>query len=306
MRQTAKTAQPKVAPAARVSSAGVVGRNGRQSRDGDTLRRYLSEIGRVPLLTAQDEVRLAKLVEKKDMSAKNELVEANLRLVVSIAKRYSRSGLTLQDLIQEGNLGLIRAVEKFDWRKGFKFSTYATWWIRQAITRAIANQARTIRVPAHMLETIKKVKRAQKGLRQENGCEPTVEEIAKQMKLSPKRVNNVLEWARETVSLDSPIGSEDSSDLFDMIEDESSLEPLDQVSELLARDDVQAVLNMLDDRERKVLELRYGLDGQSPMTLDDVGMEFGVTRERVRQIECRTLRKLKRSKQSGCLDGAVD
>ncbi len=306
MRSQTKASPYKNTPVVKTQKVGRRERTSRSSSDGGTLRKYLSEIGRVHLLTADDEVRLAKLAEKKDMAAKNELIEANLRLVVSVAKRYSGSGLTLQDLIQEGNLGLIRAVEKFDWRKGFKFSTYATWWIRQAITRAIANQARTIRVPAHMLETIKKVQQMQRDLLQEKGCEPTAEEIAKKVKLTPQRVNKVLEWARETVSLDCPVGGEDGSDLFDMVEDGSMLEPLDEVSELLARDDVQAVLSMLDDRERRVLELRYGLDGNSPMTLGDVGSEFGVTRERVRQIECKTLRKIKRSKQSNCLNGASE
>ncbi len=304
MRSQTKAPPNSSTPVVEAQKLGVRENGHRRSGDGDTLRKYLSEIGRVSLLTAEDEVRLAKQAEKKDMAAKNEMIEANLRLVVSVAKRYSGSGMTMQDLIQEGNLGLIRAVEKFDWRKGFKFSTYATWWIRQAITRAIANQARTIRVPAHMLETIKRVQQMQRSLLQEKGCEPTAEEIAKKMKVTPDRVSKVLEWAREAVSLDCPIGGEDGSDLFDLVEDESMIEPLDEVSEMLARDDVQAVLAMLDDRERKVLELRYGLDGKAPMTLDDVGSEFGVTRERVRQIECRTLRKIKRSKQSSCLNGS--
>ena len=269
----------------------------------DALRQYLSEIGSVPLLTASDEVRLAKLAEKKSMAAKNEMVEANLRLVVSIAKRYSGSALKLQDLIQEGNLGLIRAVEKFDWRKGFKFSTYATWWIRQAITRAIANHARTIRVPAHMLETIKKVKQVQRELLQENGREGTVKEIAKKMEFSPRRVSKVLEYARDTVSLDSPIGGEEDSDLFDMVEDESTLGPMDETSRSIETQDIRVALAMLDERERRVIELRYGLYGQAPMTLDDVGTEFGVTRERVRQIESKTLRKIRLSEQSGQLNG---
>ncbi len=305
MRSQTKASPHKKTPVVKAKKVGNRKGTPRGVGEGNTLRKYLSEIGLVHLLTAEDEVRLAKLAEKKDMAAKNELIEANLRLVVSVAKRYSGSGLTLQDLIQEGNLGLIRAVEKFDWRKGFKFSTYATWWIRQAITRAIANQARTIRVPAHMLETIKKVQQMQRSLLQKKGCEPTAEEIAKKMKLTPDRVSKVLEWSREAVSLDCPIGGEDGSDLFDLVEDESMIEPLDEVSDLLARDDVQAVLAMLDERERRVLELRYGLDGKAPMTLDDVGSEFGVTRERVRQIECRTLRKIKRSKQSSCLNGAT-
>ncbi len=303
MRTTTKTSKKVAVPILKKSKKGQERWANPRRGNADTLRQYLSEIGRVPLLTAGDEVRLAKRAEKKDMAAKNELVEANLRLVVSIAKRYSGTALTMQDLIQEGNLGLIRAVEKFDWRKGFKFSTYATWWIRQAITRAIANHARTIRVPAHMLETIKKVKHVQRELLQENGRDPTVMEIADKLEFSPRRISKVLEYARDTVSLDSPIGGEEDSDLFDMVEDESTLGPMDEVSKTIETRDIRVALAMLDERERRVLELRYGLNGQTPMTLDDVGSEFGVTRERVRQIESKTLRKIRISEQSGQLNG---
>jgi RNA polymerase primary sigma factor len=259
----------------------------------DSVRMYLKEIGKVPLLSAEQEVALAKRIERRDMAAKRRLVEANLRLVVSIAKRYVGRGMLFLDLIQEGNLGLIRAVEKFDYRKGFKFSTYATWWIRQAITRAIADQARTIRVPVHMVETINKLIRVQRQLLQDVGREPTAEEIAAEMGTTPQKVREILKISQEPVSLESPVGDEDDSQLGDFIEDEDATMPVEAVSEIMQREELGHVLGTLTHRERKVIELRFGLKGEHPKTLEEVGQTFGVTRERVRQIEAKTLAKLK-------------
>jgi RNA polymerase primary sigma factor len=258
----------------------------------DSLRLYLRAIGRVQLLTAEREVALAKRIERGDLYAKQEMVEANLRLVVSIAKGYLGRGLSFLDLIQEGSLGLIRAVEKFDYRKGYKFSTYATWWIRQAITRAIADQARTIRIPVHMVETINRLSRVQRQLLQDLGREPTVAEIAKELEVTPERVREIQKVAQEPISLETPVGEDEDSELGDLIEDGAIQSPADQVSKLLRREELESVLNQLTDRERKVLELRFGLRGEEPRTLEEVGQRFGVTRERIRQIEAKTLTKL--------------
>jgi RNA polymerase primary sigma factor len=269
----------------------------------DAVRSYLKSIGRVKLLTKEDEVRLAKRIEMNDMSAKNALIEANLRLVVSIAKRYTGRGLTLLDLIQEGNLGLIRAVEKFDWRRGFKFSTYATWWIRQGITRALADQSRTIRIPVHMVERMNRVQRVRRSLLQKNGREPTPEEIAVQVEMSADQVEEILELGKEPVSLETPVGSgEGDARLADFIEDEQHDAPLETVSNSLRNADLEQALRTLQWRERRVLELRYGLSSEEPMTLEAIGSEVGVTRERVRQIESRTLAKLKNSREGKRLE----
>ena len=273
----------------------------------DSVRLYLKKIGKVRLLTREDEVRLAQRAERNDMSAKNALVEANLRLVVSIAKRYTGRGLTLLDLIQEGNLGLIRAVEKFDWRRGFKFSTYATWWIRQAITRALADQSRTIRIPVHMVERMNRVARVRRALLQKNGREPTPEEIAAELDMPPARVEEALKVGQEPVSLETPVGSEEGdASLADFIPDASIDRPLEIVANRLREADVQAALESLPWRERRVLELRYGLAGEGPMTLEEIGTQVGVTRERVRQIESKTLLKLKNSGEAGRLEGTAD
>jgi RNA polymerase primary sigma factor len=265
----------------------------------DAVRSYLKSIGRVKLLTKEDEVRLAKRVEANDMSAKNQLIEANLRLVVSIAKRYTGRGLTLLDLIQEGNLGLIRAVEKFDWRRGFKFSTYATWWIRQGITRALADQSRTIRIPVHMVERMNRVGRARRSLIQKHNREPSSEEIAREVDMSTSQVEDILELGREPVSLETPVGpSEGETRLADFIEDDASDAPIEQVSSAMRQRDLEAALRSLQWRERRVLELRYGLSSEEPMTLEAIGSEVGVTRERVRQIESKTLSKLKNSREA--------
>jgi RNA polymerase primary sigma factor len=265
----------------------------------DAVRNYLKSIGRVRLLTKDDEVRLAKRVEANDMDAKNQLIEANLRLVVSIAKRYTGRGLTLLDLIQEGNLGLIRAVEKFDWRRGFKFSTYATWWIRQGITRALADQSRTIRIPVHMVERMNRVGRARRALIQKNNREPTPEELAREVEMSPEQVEDILELGREPVSLETPVGpAEGETRLADFIEDDASEAPIEQVSSTMRHRDLEAALRSLQWRERRVLELRYGLSSEEPMTLEAIGSEVGVTRERVRQIESKTLSKLKNSREA--------
>jgi RNA polymerase primary sigma factor len=274
----------------------------------DAVRMYLKSIGRVPLLTKEDEVRLAKRVEQNDMSAKNHLIEANLRLVVSIAKRYTGRGLTLLDLIQEGNLGLIRAVEKFDWRRGFKFSTYATWWIRQAITRALADQSRTIRIPVHMVERMNRVSRVTRNLAQSLGREPTIEEIANQVEMSPGQVEDILKLGQEPVSLEAPVGADGDGDarLGDFIEDDQEGRPLELVADKLREASLQQALQSLPWRERRVLELRYGLSPAGPMTLEDIGAQVGVTRERVRQIESRTLSKLKLSKDADRLRGDQD
>jgi RNA polymerase primary sigma factor len=266
----------------------------------DAVRSYLKRIGKVRLLTKDDEVRLAKRVEMNDMAAKNALIEANLRLVVSIAKRYTGRGLTLLDLIQEGNLGLIRAVEKFDWRRGFKFSTYATWWIRQGITRALADQSRTIRIPVHMVERMNRVGRVRRALLQKNGRDPTPEEIAAEVEMPPSQVEEILELGREPVSLETPVGAGEGGEsrLADFIEDEASGAPLDLVSAGMREQDLEEALRSLQWRERRVLELRYGLSSGEPMTLEAIGSEVGVTRERVRQIESRTLSKLKNSREA--------
>jgi RNA polymerase primary sigma factor len=253
---------------------------------------YLKEIGRVKLLTAQQEVSLAKRIERGDIRAKHELTEANLRLVVSIAKRYHTDGMGFLDLIQEGNLGLIRAVEKFDYRKGHKFSTYATWWIRQAITRAIADKARTIRIPVHMVEKINKLIRVQRQLLQNMGREPTPEEIAAQMSMTDVEIREILRISQTTVSLETPIGEEEDSELGDFIEDEDAVRSFDAVALQLDKDGVNEALSMLPYRERKVIELRFGLKGEHPRTLEEVARRFGVTRERIRQIEAKALAKL--------------
>ncbi len=258
----------------------------------DPVRMYLKEIGRVKLLTAQQEVSLAKRIERGDIRAKHELTEANLRLVVSIAKRYHTDGMSFLDLIQEGNLGLIRAVEKFDYRKGHKFSTYATWWIRQAITRAIADKARTIRIPVHMVEKINKLIRVQRQLLQNMGREPLPEEIAAEMSMSDAEIREILRISQTTVSLETPIGEEEDSELGDFIEDEDAVRSFDAVASQLDKDGVNEALNMLPYRERKVIELRFGLKGEHPRTLEEVAKRFGVTRERIRQIEAKALAKL--------------
>ena len=298
----------------------------------DPVRLYLKEIGKVPLLTAELEVDLAKAVEaglfaaeklaepglpqalRRDLElvqlqgvlAKRHLVEANLRLVVSIAKRYVGRGMLFLDLIQEGNLGLIRAVEKFDYTKGFKFSTYATWWIRQAITRAIADQARTIRIPVHMVETINKVVRLQRQMLQDLGREPTPEELSEQLDLSPLKVRDILKLAQEPVSLDTPIGEADDSHLGDFIEDSDAVVPGEAASFLMLKEQLASVLHELGDREKKVIELRYGLTDGRARTLEEVGQEFGVTRERIRQIESKTLLKLRHPSRAAKLRDYLD
>jgi len=264
----------------------------------DPVRMYLKEIGRVPLLTAEEEVELAKRIEAGDEDAKRRLAEANLRLVVSIAKRYVGRGMLFLDLIQEGNLGLIKAVEKFDYRKGYKFSTYATWWIRQAITRAIADQARTIRIPVHMVETINKLIRVQRQLLQELGREPTADEIATEMGIDEEKVRDILKIAQEPVSLETPIGEEEDSHLGDFIEDEEALAPAEAASYSLLKEQLEDVLDTLTDREEEVLRLRFGLDDGRARTLEEVGKVFGVTRERIRQIEAKALRKLRHPSRS--------
>jgi RNA polymerase primary sigma factor len=306
---------------------------GRTSPTSDPVRMYLKEIGRVPLLTAAEEVDLAKRVEaglfaseklttKHDLSvtfehelelieregqlAKKRLIEANLRLVVSIAKRYVGRGMLFLDLIQEGNLGLIRAVEKFDYTKGYKFSTYATWWIRQAITRAIADQARTIRIPVHMVETINKLIRIQRQLLQDLGREPTPEEIGQEMELPPERVREIQKLAQEPVSLETPIGEEEDSNLGDFIEDSDAIVPIDAASFILLQEQLDAILHTLSEREKKVIQLRFGLTDGHPRTLEEVGKEFGVTRERIRQIESKTLSKLRHPSRSQKLRDYLD
>jgi RNA polymerase primary sigma factor len=272
----------------------------------DPVRLYLREIGRVRLLTAAEEVSLAKRIERNDMEAKASLIEANLRLVVSVAKRYVGRGLSFLDLIQEGNLGLIRAVEKFDYRKGYKFSTYATWWIRQAITRAIADQARTIRVPVHMVETINRLSRVQRQLVQDLGREPTVEELAKELELTPDKVREIRKVAQEPVSLETPVGEDDDSELGDLLEDDGVQGPSDAVTGRLRHEELERLLESLSGRERKIIELRFGLNGEEPRTLEEVGRRFGVTRERIRQIEAKTLAKLKSDGDSERLRSFLD
>ena len=266
----------------------------------DPVRMYLKEIGKVPLLSADEEIELAKRMEEGDVEAKKRLSEANLRLVVSIAKRYVGRGMQFLDLIQEGNMGLMKAVEKFDYRKGFKFSTYATWWIRQAITRAIADQARTIRIPVHMVETINKLIRIQRQLLQDLGREPLPEEIGAEMDMPTKKVREILKIAQEPVSLETPIGEEDDSHLGDFIEDQDATSPADHAAYEMMKKQLENVLDTLTDREENVLRLRFGLDDGRTRTLEEVGKVFGVTRERIRQIEAKALRKLRhpsRSKQ---------
>ena len=277
-----------------------------KTASNDPVRMYLREIGKVPLLTAEQEVSLAKRIERGDMAAKNQLIQANLRLVVSIARRYANRGLTLLDLIQEGNLGLIRAVEKFDYRRGFKFSTYATWWIRQAVSRALADQARTIRIPVHMVETINKLIRVQRQLLQDLGREPTPEEIATDMGLTPEKVREIQKISQEPVSLENPVGDEGDSQLGDFIEDEQSVAPSDAVGELMQGEDLARVLELLTSRERRVLEMRYGLTDGRPHTLEEVGVKFGVTRERIRQIEAKTLAKLRAYREARSLRDFVE
>jgi len=264
----------------------------------DPVRMYLKEIGRVPLLSPEEEVELARSMEEGDIEAKRRLAEANLRLVVSIAKRYVGRGMLFLDLIQEGNLGLIKAVEKFDYRKGYKFSTYATWWIRQAITRAIADQARTIRIPVHMVETINKLIRVSRQLLQELGRDPNPEEIAKEMNISEDKVREIMKIAQEPVSLETPIGEEEDSHLGDFIEDQEARAPAEEASFTLLREQLDEVLKTLTDREQRVLRLRFGLDDGRARTLEEVGQKFGVTRERIRQIEAKTLRKLRHPSRS--------
>ncbi len=260
----------------------------------DPVRMYLKEIGRIPLLTREEEIRLAQRAEAGDLKAKEKLTASNLRLVVSIAKKYIGRGMTFLDLIQEGNKGLIRAVEKYDWTKGFKFSTYATWWIRQAITRAIADQARTIRIPVHMVETINKLMRTSRKLMQDLGREPTPEEIGEAMEMDPDKVREILKISQNTTSLESPVGeSDDDSVLGDFIADDRQISPYEATSQQMLRENVEEVLSALSDREAKVLRMRFGLSGNKMMTLEEVGQKFGVTRERIRQIEAKALRKLK-------------
>ena len=264
----------------------------------DPVRMYLKEIGKVPLLSAEEEIELAKRMELGDMVAKQRLAEANLRLVVSIAKRYVGRGMLFLDLIQEGNLGLIKAVEKFDYRKGYKFSTYATWWIRQAITRAIADQARTIRIPVHMVETINKLIRVSRQLLQELGREPSPEEIAEEMKMPVEKVREILKISQEPVSLETPIGEEEDSHLGDFIQDDNVPVPADAAAFTLLKEQLGEVLDTLTEREKKVLTLRFGLDDGRARTLEEVGKEFNVTRERIRQIEAKALRKLRHPSRS--------
>ena len=272
----------------------------------DPVRMYLKEIGSVKLLSPEEEVELSKRAEAGDQKAKDRIIEANLRLVVSIAKRYVGRGMLFLDLIQEGNLGLIKAVEKFDYRKGYKFSTYATWWIRQAITRAIADQARTIRIPVHMVETINKLIRVSRQLLQELGREPTPEEIAKEMDMSVERVREILKISQEPVSLETPIGEEEDSHLGDFIQDDNVPVPADAAAFTLLKEQLVEVLSTLTDREQKVLRLRFGLDDGRARTLEEVGKEFNVTRERIRQIEAKALRKLRHPSRSRKLKDYLD
>ena len=272
----------------------------------DPVRMYLKEIGKVPLLSPDEEIELAKKIELGDEEAKKKLAESNLRLVVSIAKRYAGRGMQLLDLIQEGNLGLIKAVEKFDYRKGYKFSTYATWWIRQAITRAIADQARTIRIPVHMVETINRLIRTSRQLLQELGREPTPEEIAEKMEMPVERVREIMKISQDPVSLETPIGEEEDSHLGDFIQDDHVQVPVDAATYTLLHEQLMEVLDTLTEREQKVLRLRFGLDDGRPRTLEEVGRQFNVTRERIRQIEAKALRKLRHPSRSKKLKDYLD
>jgi RNA polymerase primary sigma factor len=268
----------------------------------DSVRMYLREIGKISLLNSEEEVKLAKQIEKGDILAKKKLAEANLRLVVSITKKYIGRGLSLLDLIQEGNTGLMRAVEKFDYKKGFKFSTYATWWIRQAITRAIADQARTIRIPVHMIETINKLIRVERQLVQDLGREPTPEEIAQELGLDVEKVEHIIKISQETVSLEAPVGEEEDSKLGDFIEDTKHISPEESTAQQLLRDKIKEFLGDLAPREQKILKMRFGLEDGRTHTLEEVGQEFGVTRERIRQIEAKALSKLKKGERSKDLE----
>lgn len=273
----------------------------------DPVRMYLKEIGRIPLLTREEEIRLAQKAESGDLKAKEKLTSSNLRLVVSIAKKYIGRGMTFLDLIQEGNKGLIRAVEKYDWTKGFKFSTYATWWIRQAITRAIADQARTIRIPVHMVETINKLMRTARKLMQDLGREPTPEEIGEAMEMDPEKVREILKISQNTTSLENPVGdSDDDSVLGDFIADDRQISPYDATSQQMLRENIGEVLEALSDREARVLKMRFGLNGGKAMTLEEVGQKFGVTRERIRQIEAKALRKLRHPSRRKRLQDFLD
>ena len=272
----------------------------------DPVRMYLKEIGKVPLLSAAEEIEIAKRMADGDQDAKKQLAEANLRLVVSVAKRYVGRGMLFLDLIQEGNLGLIKAVEKFDYRKGYKFSTYATWWIRQAITRAIADQARTIRIPVHMVETINKLIRVNRQLLQEYGREPRPDEIAREMGISEEKVREIIKVAQEPVSLETPIGEEEDSHLGDFLEDDKTPPPSQIVAESMMKQTLSDVLHMLTPREEQVIRMRYGLDDGQQRTLEEVGKEFNVTRERIRQIEVKALRKIKRPNMSKNLVDYMD
>ena len=270
----------------------------------DSLRLYLREIGKVPLLTADQEVSLAKRIERGDMRAKQQMIEANLRLVVSIAKGYLGRGLSFLDLIQEGSLGLIRAVEKFDYRKGYKFSTYATWWIRQAVTRAIADKARTIRIPVHMVEKLNRVVHIERQLVQRLGREPRPDEIARELSMTADEVRDILRMAQLPVSLEKPIGEEEESELGDFVQAEQAVSPFDSATMTLRKEDIERALDSLPERERKVIELRFGLKGEHPCTLEEVGRAFGVTRERIRQIENNTLKKLESLPEAQALRNA--
>jgi RNA polymerase primary sigma factor len=293
------------------SKASEDGANGRRKQELDltvepsldSLRLYLRSIGSVDLLTADQEVALAKRIERGDMDAKRHMVEANLRLVVSIAKSYLGRGLSLLDLIQEGSLGLIRAVEKFDYRRGYKFSTYATWWIRQAVTRALADKSRTIRIPVHMVEKLNRVVHVERNLVQKLGREPEPQEIGVELGWTPREVREVLRVSQMPVSLEKPVGDEDDSELGDFVADDNVESPFETASDNLQREDVQRALAVLPRRDREVLELRYGLNGRKPMTLEEVGEAFGVTRERIRQIENNTLKRLKGLPEAQCLRG---
>lgn len=272
----------------------------------DPVRMYLKEIGRIPLLKREEEISLAQGVERGDLKSKDKLTKSNLRLVVSIAKKYMGRGMSFLDLIQEGNKGLIRAVEKYDWTKGFKFSTYATWWIRQAITRAIADQARTIRIPVHMVETINKLIRTQRKLMQDLGREPTDEEVAKELEIEPDKVREILKIAQKTTSLETPIGDDEDSLLGDFIPDERQATPYEVTSKQLMHENLEDALGSLTEREGKVLRMRFGLDGNKPLTLEEVGKVFGVTRERIRQIESKALRKLRHPSRRRKLQDYLD